>query len=120
MVIHVRFPRNSTSLTGMALTTVSALVFLVVFLADLFGMHTNPYIGIVFFLILPAIFLFGLALVPIGVWIDRRRRRRGDVTGPAGWPHLDLNDPVQRRGVAIFLALTGANVVIASLAAYRG
>ena len=48
------------SIVGMVLTTISAVLFLVVFLADLFGLHTNPYLGIVFFLILPGIFLFGL------------------------------------------------------------
>ena len=41
--------RSPLSIAGMVLTTISAVVFLVVFLADLFGMHTNPYIGIVFF-----------------------------------------------------------------------
>ena len=53
------------------------MVFLVVFLADLFGMHTNPYMGILFFLILPSIFLVGLVLIPLGAWIERRRRARG-------------------------------------------
>ena len=37
-----------------------------------------------------------------------------------GWPRLDLNDPIQRRTVFIVLMLTLANVVIVSLAAYRG
>jgi hypothetical protein len=120
MAIELRVPQNTTSLIGIVLTTFSALLFLIVFLADLFGMHTNPYIGIVFFLILPGVFLFGLALIPAGIWIERRQRRRGHVTSAARWPRLDLNDPVQRRGVAIFLAVTFVNVVIVSLAAYRG
>ena len=42
----------------MVLTTVSAVVFLVVFLADLLGLHTNPYLGILFFLVLPSLFVF--------------------------------------------------------------
>jgi NapC/NirT cytochrome c family protein len=115
-----RLVRNTISIAGMVLVTISATLFLVVFLADLFGLHTNPYIGIVFFLILPGIFLFGLLLVPLGAWIENRRRRRGHVTSMAHWPRLDMNDPVQRRGVFIFLVLTLANVVIVSLAAYRG
>ena len=31
---------------------VYALLFLIVFLLDLFGFHTNPYVGIVFFLVM--------------------------------------------------------------------
>ena len=120
MSIAASAVRNRISIAGAVLATLGAVLFLVVFLADLFGLHTNPYIGIVFFLILPGIFLSGLALIPIGAWIERRRRRRGHASSALLWPRLDLNDPVTRRGVFIFLVMTLANVVIVSLAAYRG
>ena len=110
--------RNAISLTGVALATLGAVLFLTVFLADLFGLHTNPYVGILFFLVLPGIFLFGLALIPAGAWLDRRRQASG--RSAAHWPRFDLNDPVQRRGFLIFAAMTMANIVIVSLAAYRG
>ncbi|MGE5242700.1 MAG: NapC/NirT family cytochrome c [Betaproteobacteria bacterium] len=110
--------RNTVTLAGVFLTTFSALLFLVVFLADLFGMHTNPYIGIVFFLILPGFFLLGLALIPAGVWLERRRRR--EVAHESRWPRFDLNDPALRTATAMVFALTLANIVIVSLAAYRG
>jgi hypothetical protein len=104
----------------MVLTTVSAVIFVVVFLADLFGMHTNPYIGIVFFLILPGIFIFGLILIPLGGWIERRRRAAGKKPSEFRWPKLDLNDPRQRGFAVALFALTMANIVIVSLASYRG
>jgi len=104
----------------MILTTVSAAAFLVVFLADVFGLHTNPYIGVLFFLVLPAIFLVGLALIPVGAWIERRRRAAGKAPSSLSWPRIDLNDPRQRVTAVIVFCLTIANVVIVSLAAYRG
>ena len=104
----------------MALTTISAVLFLVVFLADVFGLHPNPYIGIVFFLILPGLFLVGLAMIPIGAWFERRRRAAGKPPSAAQWPRIDLNDPAQRFTAVLVFALTMANVVIVSLAAYRG
>jgi hypothetical protein len=104
----------------MVLTTISASVFLIVFLADLFGLHTNPYLGILFFLVLPGVFLFGLALIPLGAWLERRRRARGRPASQIHWPRVDLNDPVHRRAAVITFALTLANIVIVSLAAYRG
>jgi hypothetical protein len=118
--MRLRFVRNTISIVGLVLVTTSAVLFLIVFLADLFGLHTNPYLGIVFFLILPALFIFGLALVPIGAVLERRRQRSGRAPSASRWPRLDLNDPVQRRGVFIFLTMTLANIVIVSLAAYRG
>jgi nitrate/TMAO reductase-like tetraheme cytochrome c subunit len=111
--------RNGLSLAGIAIVSISALLFLIVFFLDLFGFHTNPYLGIIFFLIAPAIFIFGLVLIPIGMFFERRRRAAGH-PARVGWPRLDLNNPVQRRGVFIVLVMTFVNVVIISLAAYRG
>jgi hypothetical protein len=71
----VRLIRSPVSVARMVLTTISAALFLVVFVADLFGLHTNPYIGIVFFLILPALFLLGLALIPLGAWCTGRQSK---------------------------------------------
>ena len=39
---------------------------------------------------------------------------------PSDWPRIDLNDPTQRHTAVIIFLLTIANVVIVSLAAYRG
>jgi len=94
-------------LIGAVLTTVSAVLFLVVFLADLFGLHANPYVGVIFFLILPALFVIGLVLFALGHW-------------PVSWPRIDLNNPTHRTAAVIVFVLTIANVVIVSMAAYRG
>jgi len=120
MRLNVGLLRHPLSIVGTALTTASAVLFLIVFLADLFGLHTNPYIGIVFFLILPGLFLLGLALIPIGAWLERRAQASGRAKSRSGWPRFDFNDPVQRRNALLVLALTLANVVIVALASYRG
>src|SRR5271169_2371476 len=104
MPLTMRFVRNGLSILGMALTTVSAALFLVVFLADLFGLHTNPYIGVVFFLLLPGAFLLGLVLIPLGAWRERRRRAAGKPPSSAHWPRIDLGDPAQ-RWTAVFVFL---------------
>jgi len=112
--------RNALTFTGAIIATLSAVLFLIVFLAELFGWHTNPYLGILFFLILPSLFVFGLLLIPVGVWLERRRLRRGEPGSAFRWPRLDLEDPTQRRATAIFILMTLANIIIVSLATYRG
>ena len=112
--------RNPVSWVGAGLVTLSAALFLVVYAFELAGWHTNPYIGIVFFLVMPGLFVLGLALIPFGMWQEARARRRGVVRGAWRWPVLDLNTPRQRTLVATVAALTAANVVIISLAAFRG
>ena len=117
---NVRLIRSPISVAGMVLTTISAVLFLVVFLADVLGLHTSPYIGIVFFLLLPGLFIFGLLLIPLGAWVERRRRAAGRPASAVRWPQIDLNDSTQRTAAIIVFALTMANVVIVSLGAYRG
>jgi NapC/NirT cytochrome c family, N-terminal region len=112
-------PRNPISVIGTILAGLSAVLFLIVFFLDILGLHTNPYLGIVFFLVLPTLFVVGLILIPIGIWRDRQRRRAGKST-EIHWPRIDLNDPHQRNVTFIVAAITLANVVIVSLAAYSG
>ena len=50
--------------------------------AEIFGHLTvNPYLGIIFFLILPALFLLSLALIPIGVFFRRRKLQLAGLSG---------------------------------------
>jgi hypothetical protein len=115
--MRLPLPHNPISLVGTILATAGGVLFLIVFLLDLFGLHTNPYMGIVFFLILPAVFVLGLILIPIGAWLDRRRQRAGR---PVQWPQLDLNDSRHRTWAFFIVVMTLVNIVIVSLAAYSG
>ncbi len=120
MAHDVRLIRSPISLLGMALTTITAVVFIVVLLAELFGLHTNPYVGILFFIVLPALFVLGLLLIPFGAWIERRRRAAGKPAASLEWPRIDLNDPRHRRVAFLVVCLTLINLVIVSLGAYKG
>lgn len=110
--------RSLISLIGAAIATLSACFFIFVLLADWLGLHTNPYLGIVFFLGIPAAFLFGLLLIPVGAVIARRRQDKG--LDPHAWPTLNLNDGHTRRIALVVLTLTLGNLLIVSLAAYKG
>ena len=48
------------------------MAFLTLVAADLLGMFTNPYAGLVIFIAVPALFVFGLLLIPLGIWLQRR------------------------------------------------
>jgi len=112
--------RNAITIFGAALTTTGAVLFLAFFLLELAGMHANPYLGMLFFLVFPGLFVAGLLLMPIGVWLAHRRDAAGLKAWRPAWPKLDLNEAVQRRAVAIFLASTLANILIVSVAAFAG
>src|SRR5579883_1902249 len=112
---------NPISLIGAGLTTASALVLIGFWVVDAFGHGgpSNPYIGIIIDLCLPGLFVFGLLLVPIGVWF-RRRRLRAVGQLPSVYPRIDLSDPVFRHAVDFVVIATFINFVIVGTASYRG
>ncbi|MBP7147314.1 MAG: NapC/NirT family cytochrome c [Acidobacteria bacterium] len=117
-----RISRNPISLAGAALTTASALLILMLFAIELIGFTGGPYLGILAFLILPAFFVLGLLLIPVGLWRQRRRDAQAAREGhpPAAFPVIDLNRSGTRRNFLLFVAATVINVVILGMAMYKG
>jgi len=115
--------RNPLGMAGAVLTTVSAMLFMTLFVLDMVGYHGGPYIGILAFLIIPGVFVFGLLLIPLGLWRERVRRRRAIAAGKDAeetLPVWDLNLDRVRRNVLVFLLLSVVNVVILAAATYKG
>ncbi len=112
---------NPMSLIGIGLTTASALTLIGFWVVAVFGKggSANPYVGIIFDLCLPALFILGLLLIPIGIWW---RKRRLKATGqlPTEFPPVDLRSPVFRRTIGLILLATAINFVIVGTASYRG
>ncbi len=109
--------RHPVALVGVVVTTVSAAVFLALAGAALAGLLRNPYAGLVVFVALPALFLLGLLLIPLGMWLQRRRVAWG-LADAAEWPVVDLGVTRVRRTVLAVLCLTGVNIAILLLAGY--
>lgn len=114
------FGNNPLSLAGGAITTASGVTMISYWLIELIARpFDNPYLGIIFFLILPAVFIFGLALIPIGIYFRRRKLQKvGEI--PATFPKVDFNDRIFRHGVDIVLVATIVNLLVVSIASYRG
>ena len=115
------YGNNPLSLIGGALTSASALTLIGFWVVEIFGHggSNNPYLGILFDLCLPALFLFGLFLIPVGIW---RRRSHLKATGqiPSIFPQIDLRDPIFRHGVDFVIIATFINFAIVGTASYRG
>jgi len=111
--------RNTLTLAGAVLTTSSALTLVAFWVFNiLMARSVDPYMGIIFFLILPGIFVVGLVLIPIGEILQRRRLiAAGEL--PTVYPKVDFAEPLLRRAFAWVGGLTMANVVIFSVASYQ-
>jgi nitrate/TMAO reductase-like tetraheme cytochrome c subunit len=108
--------RHPVTLAGVVIATVSAVAFLTLVAGDMLGMFTNPYAGLVIFVAVPALFAFGLVLIPLGVWLHRRRLRRNP-SASVDWPVVDLRVRRVRVIVIVATALTIVNATLILLAA---
>jgi hypothetical protein len=114
------FGQNTLSLIGVILTTSSALTLIAFWIYDfVLPGPPHPYIGILLFLILPGLFILGLILIPIGIYLRRRKLRdAGEL--PHAYPEVDLKIPMVRNSLLFIAAATLLNVLIFSFAAYKG
>jgi nitrate/TMAO reductase-like tetraheme cytochrome c subunit len=114
------FGNNPTSLAGGAITSASGVTMIGYWLLQFLGRpYANPYLGIIFILLLPALFIAGLLLIPIGVFARRLKLQKSGLI-PAEFPEIDLNDHVFRHGLDIVLVATIVNLLVVSISTYRG
>src|SRR6476661_8176562 len=85
--------RNYISLIGLALAVVALANIVFLFLIDVMSAHPSPYIGVLAYMVAPGFFILGLLLVPVGMWMERKKRAG---RAAKGFPLLDLNNPSQR------------------------
>ena len=115
------YGNNAISLIGGAITTASAVVLIAFWVVDVFGHggSRNPYLGIIFELILPGLFVLGLVLIPVGILL-RRRQLKATGQHPPVFPEVSFRDPIFRRGINFVVVTTLINFVIVGTASYRG
>jgi len=111
---------NWMSVLGAALTTASAFTLLWFWFLEITSPHpVHPYAGIALFLILPALFVGGLLLIPVGIlWRRRRLTREGRV--PADYPRVDHHSPAVRNALFLAGGATLLNITLLGTATYKG
>ena len=108
---------NWISLAGVVIVTTAVVFWLFLLPVTLKGTAANPYIGILVFLGLPAPFFAGLILVPLGIWLKRRREGHQGIY-PPGFPPLTWHHPELRKLVYFVVATTFVNIAVASQITY--
>ncbi|HXT62574.1 MAG TPA: NapC/NirT family cytochrome c [Pyrinomonadaceae bacterium] len=112
--------RNYISLVGGAIVIASFVSICLLFLIEITSSHENPYLGILTYIILPSILIFGLVTVMVGRTLERRRRHRTAPDETPAYPSLNLNDPRSRKAFLIFLVMTFVFVSASAFGSYRG
>ena len=101
------------SLTGLALALTALISWMFVLPVQVRGHAGNPYIGLLVFIVIPMIFFAGLGLIPLGIFLGRRRIRKG--------MEQAITDPkLALRRLALFLgSATLVNLIVGTQVTYR-
>src|SRR5215472_5363623 len=114
-VIHLC--NNWISLTGVVTVTTATVFWLFLLPTTLRGGTDNPFFGILAYLTIPVPFFAGLVLIPLGMWIQRRREGRAAVY-PPDFPVLAWSNPELRKLAYFIGATTLVNLAVASQLSY--
>ena len=109
--------RNWISLTGLVVVIGSLFSFFLLFMLDATARYSDPYLGILTYVIAPGFLIFGLSLTVVGVL--RERRKRGGAVGLFPVVQVDLSRPSDRRKMAIFLTGSVGFLFLSAVGSYH-
>lgn len=92
---------NLVTLIGAAIAAVSFGLILFLILLETMSETPKPYMGIIAFVILPAIMIIGLIVAIVGIIREHRLERLGKPHG-LHLPQIDMNKPSHRRAFTLF------------------
>ncbi|MHC1702440.1 MAG: NapC/NirT family cytochrome c [Tenuifilaceae bacterium] len=118
----MKLPRsyyNLLSFIGTAIAGVSFFMILFLFIIS-FLFVKSSYLGLFIYIIIPAFMVFGLLLIPLGMLIElRRRKKRVHVYLKNEWPVIDLNISKYRNAIMIFGVGTFLLLLLTGLGSYE-
>jgi len=109
--------RNWLSLSGLVIVIGSLFSFFLLMVLDLLAHNSNPYVGILTYLVAPAFLTLGVVLTIIGIL--RERHRRGKNVGLFPTVTVDLSRPRDRRRMAIFITCTVLFLLVSAIGSYQ-
>lgn len=110
--------RSPIGLAGIIITTVSASLMLVGLVADLIGLISNPYAGLITYMILPFGMVTGLLLIPLAAFLVHRTYKKSGDEGH--YLHINLSQAKHRKYLLLFLVASAINITILTIIAYEG
>lgn len=114
-----RSTHNWITVIGATIAVISLSMIVFLFTITAIWHSTHVYLGIVIYILLPAVMIFGLILIPVGMFFQKRRelKRKKDEIPP--WPRVDLNDPRHRNAFFIFAGGTTIFLFLSAIGSYE-
>ncbi|MBI5395122.1 MAG: NapC/NirT family cytochrome c [Verrucomicrobia bacterium] len=112
--------RNWLSLTGLVIGLGSLFSFLLLFVLDVLAPFGNPYMGVLIYLVAPAVLLVGLLLAGLGALLEHRRVLKAVTAGQsAAALIIDLTRSRDRRLFGYFVGASLVFLLVAAMGSYH-
>ena len=110
--------KTPLGMIGVGITTAFFVLSTLGLIAHAAGMVKNPYATIMTVLLFPAGMLFGLLLIPLAMFMGRRKMFAGSLTRE-GFT-IDLGNALHRQVIILLLVLTVVNIALFATVTYEG
>ena len=120
-ILKIKLPRsvyNWVSLIGAVIALISLFMIGFLFVISFFLDRGGSYLGLVIYIILPAFFVTGLILIPVGMLWDIKKRERSGYQEKR-LPYVDLNEVAHRNAFLIFVSGTILFLFVSALGSYE-
>jgi len=114
-----RLIHNWISTVGIILAASSFFAALTLIAIDAARGFANPYLGILTYLVAPAFLVGGLALIVVGLLVERRRRRRLSPDEVPKHLRIDFGNPRHRLAFTIWSLVVFAFLLVTAVGSYR-
>lgn len=111
---------NIVSFVGTVIAGMSMFMIIFFSIVGYFYEDTSSYLGLFVFIIIPGFLLIGLIIIPIGMMIEVKRRKKRELKYiKKGWPVIDLNVSRYRNAILIFSVGTIVLFILSSIGSYE-
>jgi len=114
-----QFVYNWTSILGSVLALISLGLIIFTFILSAFFDLGSSYIGLFIYIIFPMLLVFGLILIPVGIFITRKKLKKGVAETEFRWPRIDLNDHKYRNAFVMFVSITFVFIFLSAIGTYE-
>ena len=111
---------NIVSFVGTIIAGISLFLILFLVVVGFVYQDTSSYLGLFTFIIVPGFLVIGLLIIPIGMMIEVKRRKKRELEYiKKGWPIIDLNVKKYRNAILIFSVGSIFLLVLSSIGTYE-
>jgi hypothetical protein len=111
--------KNWLTIIGSIIAGINLLLIILLFIISTIFDQGSTNLGLFIYIILPGFMIFGLLMIPIGMFIERNRIFKSLVHEVARLPRIDLNDQSHRNAFIIFTITTIIILFLSTLGSFK-